>query len=153
MTGIAKLRGAKLNKEVRILKQIDHVHVVRLVTSYEFSDNYAIILDPLADGNLEDYLSASAPESTEKIPRWFRCLLSGVSFAHDQGVRHRDIKPQNILVKNMDVLLTDFGISMMGLGITVPTTVMGDLAREPWNIALLRCNQATLAADRPIYSP
>jgi len=51
-------------------------------------------------------------------------LINGVAYAHEAGIRHRDIKPHNILVKSENVLLTDFGISMMDLGTTVPTTIV-----------------------------
>lgn len=65
---------------VNILKQIRHHHIAQLVTTYLFRDNYAIILKPRADGNLEQCLqTANNPPSNlghqarEQISRWFGC--------------------------------------------------------------------------------
>lgn len=57
------------------------------------------------------------------IPKWFGCLANAVAHIHETGIRHRDIKPENILMKGGAVLLADFGISKMGLGQTLSTTV------------------------------
>ncbi len=116
----------EIEKEVSMLKEVQHDHIVQLVTTYLFSNNYAIIMDPLADENLDGYLlKATTSQARETIRQWFGCLLSGISYAHGRGIRHRDIKPQNILVKGSNVYLADFGISMMGIGKTVPTTIIG----------------------------
>ncbi|KAL6410945.1 ankyrin repeat protein [Ilyonectria robusta] len=115
----------EIEKEVEILREASHHHIVKLVTTYLFDDNYAIVMDPRADSHLERSLQQNTPEAAEKISTWFGCLLSGVAYAHQRGIRHRDIKPHNILVKDGTILLSDFGISMMGLGITVPTTILG----------------------------
>ncbi|RKK75275.1 hypothetical protein BFJ69_g7865 [Fusarium oxysporum] len=115
----------EIEKEVAILREASHHHIVKLVMTYLFQDNYGIVMDPRADGHLEKSLHENTPEVADKISSWFGCLLSGVAYAHRRGIRHRDIKPHNILVKDGTVLLSDFGISMMGIGITVPTTFVG----------------------------
>jgi serine/threonine protein kinase len=107
----------EIRKEVEILKQLRHLHIIKLVTTYAFRNNYAIIMDPLAERNLEQSLQKNTIS-----PAWFGCLLSGLIYTHRSGVCHRDIKPQNILIKDGTVYLTDFGISKNGIGVTVPTT-------------------------------
>ena len=42
----------------------------------------------------------------------YGCLASGLAFIHKQTIRHKDIKPQNILIHQGNVLFTDFGISV-----------------------------------------
>ncbi|KAF2962657.1 hypothetical protein GQX73_g10915 [Xylaria multiplex] len=86
---------------------------------------FAIVMDR-AEGNIQKYLGSptvSLVERQQFIPGWFGCLAEAVSHIHDIGIKHRDIKPANILVKHGSVLLADFGISKMGLGKTLSTTV------------------------------
>ena len=46
------------------------------------------------------------------LQRAIGCLASGLAFMHEQTIRHKDIKPQNILIHGGSVLYTDFGISL-----------------------------------------
>jgi serine/threonine protein kinase len=81
----------------------------------------ALILSPVADGGdfhefLARYQDAATtdPERGEKtmiLYRAFGCLASGLAFMHQERVRHKDIKPKNILIHQGSVLYTDFGIS------------------------------------------
>lgn len=115
-----QLEGIK--QEVEILRKAQHAHVVQLIMTYEFFNNFGIVMDPCADGDLE---KAFQENTCDDMSRWFKCLLNGVAYVHKKGITHRDIKPQNILVKDGEVYLSDFGLSKMGLGMTHPTTNIG----------------------------
>lgn len=119
----AELR--EIENEVAIMREASHDHIVKVVATYMLSNNYGIVMDPRADGHLEKFLRASTPEAPVAVSSWFACLLSAVAYIHQNNITHRDIKPLNILVKDGAVLLSDFGISTMGLGVTVPTTILG----------------------------
>ena len=57
-------------------------------------------------------LSLSVEEKLELLRRYFVCLSQALSYLHESGVRHKDIKPKNILIDESGrVVLTDFGIS------------------------------------------
>jgi serine/threonine protein kinase len=105
-------------REIKIANGLLHKHIVRLVETYQRKNTYAIILDPVAEGNLGTYLGDldDSPayqhfKRREQLAPWFRCLAKAVAFCHERGVHHRDIKPHNILTLRGNVLFTDFGIS------------------------------------------
>jgi serine/threonine protein kinase len=55
-----------------------------------------------------------AQDSNDKLSLlrgFLGCLTSGVRYLHDSRIRHRDIKPQNVIIKDNQVCLTDFGIA------------------------------------------
>ena len=71
-------------------------------------------MSPVADCNLFEYYT-QASTSSDKLSllhSFFGCLAHGLRYLHDVKVRHRDIKPQNILVQGDRVLLADFGIAL-----------------------------------------
>ncbi|KAF2838913.1 kinase-like protein, partial [Patellaria atrata CBS 101060] len=51
------------------------------------------------------------PTKKATIRTFFGCLAKGLEYLHMCGVRHKDIKPRNILVHESRILLTDFGLS------------------------------------------
>jgi serine/threonine protein kinase len=66
-------------------------------------------MSPVADCNLKEYLWGNFESSL--VRAFFGCLAVAVRFLHENLVRHKDIKPQNVLVYKGTILLTDFGIS------------------------------------------
>ncbi len=82
------------------------------------SGSFVMIMDR-ADGNLERHLSG-----TDIRPR--RALVwmfdQAVAYIHGLGIRHRNIKPSNVLVKGNEVLLAGFSLSRMGFGEIIPMT-------------------------------
>jgi serine/threonine protein kinase len=119
----------RIKQEARLISKAQHRHIVSLITTYIFNNKVYIIMEPLADQNLEKYLygTISNPRAEERQSRqlrllsWYRCLTSGLAYLHSQFIRHRDIKPQNILIQGDRILLTDFGISKDDPGNTIQT--------------------------------
>jgi serine/threonine protein kinase len=69
---------------------------------------------PVADCDLFEFYGL-ASQSTDKaslLRSFFGCLANALKYVHDIKVRHRDIKPQNILVKADRVFISDFGIAL-----------------------------------------
>lgn len=103
-------------KEISALKRLQHRHIVKLVGSYTDPVFAACIMSPIAEMNLEQFMAGAAvdPNSHRRsvLRKFFGCLTNGLEYMHRQSVRHKDIKPSNILVKGGSVLFTDFGLAL-----------------------------------------
>ena len=103
------------DQEISSLKRLSHEHLVSYVGSYTDQRTVAYLMEPIADYNLETYLCQSRTFIEARLPSlrsYFGCLSSAVSYLHRQRIRHRDLKPQNILVKGHGVFITDFGTAL-----------------------------------------
>lgn len=105
-----------INGELRILRKLRPTrirHFIELVGSYTDSQYIGMLLSPKADCNLAGFLDNFRESYHIRLQRFFGCLATALAYLHYvQKVRHKDIKPQNILIKDNNVLLTDFGISL-----------------------------------------
>ncbi|KAF2158407.1 hypothetical protein M409DRAFT_71663 [Zasmidium cellare ATCC 36951] len=139
--------------EARLLYAARHYHVVQLIHTYfqAFDEDeypFAIVMER-ADNNLRHYLRRGRIPSAS----WFGCLIQVVHYIHGLGIRHRDIKPRNILIKDGKPLLADFGLSQMGLGKTMPTTILTRLpGRTPGYCAPEVANGSTRGRSADIFS-
>lgn len=122
-------RKIELAQEACIIKESRHKHVIQIFQVYFDNANkrrgeirFAVVMDR-ADRNLRHYLRKNCPEKLDE--RWFSCLLGAVCHIHTLGLLHKSIKPENILIKNERVLLTDFGLSK--------TAEIMDRRHSKWN--------------------
>jgi len=109
--------------EVRIISRLDHPNITRLKTA-EIIGKRLVLVSELGERTLFDVYERSRPAkyAIQVIDR----VLAGLAYAHSQGVIHRDVKPDNILVwRDGRVKLTDFGISKVVEKPILYTTVTG----------------------------
>ena len=103
-------------QEVEILKLLirkPHWHVVLLLCHYtDPMGRGCLILSPLAQTTLGVFLSQS-PDQEKKalVGPWIGCLASALAYIHVQRVKHKDIKPANILIHGTNPVIADMGIS------------------------------------------
>ncbi|KAH8706868.1 kinase-like domain-containing protein [Phaeosphaeriaceae sp. PMI808] len=117
---LARFKRVVLN-EANILRRLSsYPHIIRLFATYTSGRQFGMILTPVADGgDLAGYLQAildsghhPTTEQYSTLTRAFGCLTSGLTFIHKQTIRHKDIKPANILIHRGYVVYTDFGIAL-----------------------------------------
>jgi TolA-binding protein len=98
--------------EIEILKRLKHRHIVEYVGSYTDPKYIGLIMAPAAKMDLRTYLEQASASDHPELRTFFGCLAAGLEFLHTQKVRHKDIKPRNILVNHGNVLFADFGLSL-----------------------------------------
>jgi len=103
-------------REVDILKQLTrkpHWHVILLLRHYtDLKGQGCLLLSPLAQMTLATFLSRPpSQESIMLVPRWIGCLACGLAHLHLNKIKHKDIKPLNILIHGANPVIADMGIS------------------------------------------
>lgn len=103
---------SKVEKEIRVLKDVRHPNIVRLYEVIE-SDRYiGIVLEYASGGELFDHILAHKYLKERDACRLFAQLISGVSYLHQKKIVHRDLKLENLLLdRNRNVIITDFGFA------------------------------------------
>ncbi|KAL9605635.1 MAG: hypothetical protein Q9179_001175 [Wetmoreana sp. 5 TL-2023] len=105
-----------------ILKQIRHPNIIQLLAAYSYHDKYHLVFPRAQGGSLKRLLDGAIPpmglDSTETMMVAVAGLSSAICAMHDLSFDstsligcHRDLKPDNILLNNSDLLLADFGLS------------------------------------------
>ncbi|KAF7921467.1 uncharacterized protein EAE97_011256 [Botrytis byssoidea] len=119
-----------IQQEVAVLRGLSHNHIVKVISTYETIKaprQFGILISPAGDEDLGHFLErvsdSDFPEEDMKLlSGWKCCLASAVSYIHSQNIRHKDIKPNNIICKGDQVYLTDFGSAhQFSAGVTSST--------------------------------
>jgi serine/threonine protein kinase len=103
--------------EVAILKKLhEECHVIRLLATYCQGAELGLLHLPLGQCDLNVLLRKPTQERRglildDDLERGFGCLSAALQYMHQERIRHRDIKPGNILVHGASLVFTDFGIS------------------------------------------
>ena len=116
----------QLDREINIMKTLEHPNLVKCVDSYENEDFYNIIMPYCPDGNMGEYLQKKKKLRGVQLKIVFKQIRDCYKYLFERKFMHRDIKPQNILIVNefdMDIKIGDFGSSREGdVGITIVGT-------------------------------
>ncbi|QCW49966.2 protein kinase [Nocardioides dongxiaopingii] len=109
-------RSVRFKREIDITVQLGRQHpniVTVLAVGTTASGKPAVVMDFFEGGTLHDRLKAHGPLPPEEVGRIGEVLADALSFAHERGVLHRDVKPQNVLVLPTSWVLADFGIARL----------------------------------------
>lgn len=106
----------KLENEMQIMASISHPNIVQYIDYYNHTNHMYIIMEFVPHKDLQLYMSAHGvlPELIGK--KMAAQVLDALSYLHKKQITHRDLKPDNILIANIDpdefaVKLSDFGLS------------------------------------------
>jgi eukaryotic-like serine/threonine-protein kinase len=98
--------------EAKVLYQLgDHDQIPRLLAHFEHNQEFYLAQELIVGAPLSEELVSGQPWTEEQVVALVKDMLTVLSFVHQQGVIHRDIKPQNLIRRSRDgrVVLIDFG--------------------------------------------
>jgi len=106
----------KVEREIAIMKLIEHPHVLGLYDVYENKKFLYLILEHVSGGELFDYLVSKGRLSIKEARKFFRQIISALDFCHCHSICHRDLKPENLLLDDKgNIKVADFGMASLQL--------------------------------------
>ena len=102
----------RFHGEVRVARQVSHPNVCRVYDIGQVEGMPFISMEYVDGEDLASLLARIGRLPADKALETGRKLCAGLAAAHDRGVIHRDLKPQNIMInKRGDVVIMDFGLA------------------------------------------
>ncbi|KAM0714952.1 hypothetical protein Q7P37_009417 [Cladosporium fusiforme] len=106
----------KIDNELQIMKAISHQNVVRYVEYQDIGQYLYIIMEFVPCGDLQGYLTNWGALTEPLAKKMSEQVLGALDYLHRKKITHRDIKPDNILLADLDpanftIKLSDFGLS------------------------------------------
>ncbi|MGM8214421.1 Stk1 family PASTA domain-containing Ser/Thr kinase [Bacillaceae bacterium W0354] len=103
----------RFRREAESAISLSNNHIVNIYDVGQEEDVYYIVMEYVEGMTLKQHIQQFGPASVEEAVNITSQLASAISHAHENGIIHRDIKPQNILIDQYgNVKVTDFGIAM-----------------------------------------
>ncbi len=105
------VNAERFSREVATAARLQHPHIVPLLAAGE-ANGVPYYTMPFVDGeSLRSRLSRERVVAPAEAIRILHDVVDALAYAHEQGVVHRDIKPDNILLTRQHAMVTDFGIA------------------------------------------
>ena len=145
----------RTRREARAAARLDHPSAVTVYDVVE-EDGAPYLVMELVDGStLSQVVRADGPLTPQQTARIGLCLLGALEAAHARGIVHRDVKPGNVLLSDLDgalerVVLTDFGIASSAGDSSITST--GLLLGSPSYIAPERARGQAPAPPSDLWS-
>ncbi|GAC1378760.1 MAG: hypothetical protein NVSMB33_03400 [Ktedonobacteraceae bacterium] len=103
---------ARFQREAHIHLNLSDPHIVRIVDYGNDNFMHYIVMEYIDGQNLKYHMITHGPMEPLRALNYTRQIVEGLDTAYKQGVVHRDIKPQNILINGKDVVkIVDFGLA------------------------------------------
>lgn len=107
---------ARFEREAQVIASLEHRNIVAVYDFGELNDLTYLVMQYVGGGTLRDKLKHGRPLESHQAARYALQMAQALHRAHQRGIVHRDVKPQNMLVSGNDpdhLLLSDFGIAKL----------------------------------------
>jgi len=120
-----KLPVEDVEREIMVMQQIDHPHIVRLYEWYEGSNSIYLVLDALKGGTLQEVILEHFQAQGRGLSEdWIRTVIrqsiEAMAYCHSKRIIHKDLKDENIMLLRKDpdyssphAVIIDLGVSEM----------------------------------------
>ncbi len=118
----------RFQREARAARSLSHPSICQVLDIGADGDTFFIVLEFLKGKTLRQIVSDDGPVPPIRALEIMRQVCEGLAYAHDQGIIHRDIKPDNIMVlEDGGAKLMDFGLASIvhETGVTQTGTALG----------------------------
>ncbi|WP_153720472.1 Stk1 family PASTA domain-containing Ser/Thr kinase [Sporosarcina cascadiensis] len=103
----------RFQREALSATSLTHPHIVNIFDVGQEDELHYLVMEYIPGRTLKEYIHTHGALTAEHAVSIMLQLVSAISHAHHNGIVHRDIKPQNVLMNGEDdVKITDFGIAM-----------------------------------------
>jgi len=127
------LRFERFHREIDLVARLVHPHIVPVFDSGDAAGQLWYVMPYIRGESLRARLKREGRLSVPDALRITREVAGALDYAHRQGVVHRDVKPENILLAEGQALLADFGIARASVGAAEdhPRTATGLILGTP----------------------
>ncbi|CDQ63843.1 unnamed protein product [Oncorhynchus mykiss] len=106
-----------IRREIEIMSSLNHPYIITIYEVFENKDKIVIVMEYASRGDLYDYISEKQRISEREARHFFRQIVSAVHYCHRNGIVHRDLKLENILLDGKgNIKIADFGLSNLYRG-------------------------------------
>jgi serine/threonine-protein kinase len=118
----------RFRREARAVARLAHPNIVTVIDRGEEAGRQFIVFEYVDGDDLKQVVDKAGPLPIDQVVELGREIAAALAFAHERGIVHRDVKPQNVLLSEGRAKVTDFGIARsldVEHGVTQTGTVLG----------------------------
>jgi eukaryotic-like serine/threonine-protein kinase len=142
----------RFRREARAVARLSHPNIVTVIDRGDDDGRQFIVFEHVEGENLKELVLRAGRLPVRRALELALAVADGLAFAHEHGLVHRDVKPQNVLLSSEgDVKVTDFGIARslhVEHGVTQTGTVLGTAEY----LAPEQASGRTVSAATDVYS-
>jgi serine/threonine protein kinase len=104
----------QFQQEARLLASLRHPNLPRVSDHFEEDGNAYLVMDFIYGRRLDEVVAQEGGLTEDEVLDWARQLIEALAHCHEQGVIHRDVKPQNVIITwQGQAILVDFGLAKL----------------------------------------
>ncbi len=140
----------RFEREAQLVASLEHHNIVAIYDFGEIGTITYLVMQYIGGGTLRDKLRKEGYIEPHQAVQYAIQMARALHHAHQRGIVHRDVKPQNMLISSSDsneLLLSDFGIAKMVVSNSHETLLYASSAQGPHNPSLTSVDQLVGTAE------